>query len=248
MKRFLFLMLLIPSLSFAQVIFYSSQSPCVDSSGITNDQTGTNILTNTGTVVTGAGKVGNAAVLDNPLAKYFSHADNAALSMGTGVQPTFAVWIKPSSVTGVQVIVSKWQTSPNFEYILYMNGTTLNWIASNTGTGGTAVASDTTIRINEWFFVTFGWDGTNEWVQVNNGVKNTFGVATGIVNQSATFYLGVNGDITGGFSGLIDDTALWKRTLGSSELTALYNAGNGVDYCSSTVSTTNLISWWNFEP
>lgn len=219
-----------------------------ETSGNASDSIGSNTLTNNGTMTYAAGKINNGA--SPTTSKYLSLADIDAISYDGTQSISYSLWFKPTSTTGVQTIFSKWEngTGTPQEYILYLNGTSLVFGALNDGTG---ITWGTAVTAGNWYYVVLTL-GPSKAMQmyVNNGAVQTHTSIGSVENTSAELRFGQNA-ATNWFTGLIDEVGLWSRALSATEVTRLYNSGNGLTIPVITTpavaggNTTNFFQFFN---
>lgn len=202
-----------------------------EASGNALDAHGTNELTDTNTVGAATGKVGGARDFTPANSEYFTRASNASLQTGD-IDFSFAGWVRFDSVNEWPVVIGK-DDSTTREYFLarhntlgvfyaqvFINSTTASYVewgsAANTAT---------------WYFVAFGHNATanDAWISVNAGTPVTQAWTSGVLATAAVFRIGARGDATNFIDGLIDEVGFWKRDI-RSDLSWLYNAGNGRSY------------------
>jgi len=209
-----------------------------EASGNAIDAHGANDLTDTNTVGSAAGKVGNCRDFEKDANEYFSIADNAGLRTGD-IDFSFAAWVKMESKNSFPQILSKWGGSGDAEYALgYESGSDrLSFSVSSTGSNTVTAVANTlgSPSTGTWYFVAGGHNATtNEiWISVNAGTPNTTSHSAGVAVGAAPFLIGELGGFVGlaggEWDGLIDELGFWKRDI-RSDLSELYNAGSGRDY------------------
>jgi hypothetical protein len=197
-----------------------------EASGNALDDQGANDLTDTNTVGTAAGKVGNARSFVAANNEYFSLADNADLSTGD-IDFTFAAWVNLSSKTDHREILGKWG-NPSFEYNLRYLQTT-DRFQFLVGSGGDSVSATNlgSPSTSTWYHIVAWYDATANQIgiAVNDGTPNTASFSGGPPDGTSPFWLGQANNRP--FDGLIDEVGFWKRVLDSTERTYLYNSGSG---------------------
>ena len=103
-----------------------------------------------------------------------------------------------------------------------------------------------------WYFLVATYNaGTNTIsLSVNDGTADTASHSGGAYNGAAQFRIGAiqYPTIESYFDGLIDQVAIWKRVITGSEITQLYNSGNGLAYTSWTGETITMDKWYNQGP
>ena len=236
-----------PDLSSGLVAYY----PLDDGSGLTaTDTAGGNHGTLNGNVVwTGAGKLGggleftrtsrDSTTLGAPYVNGWVSA-NGLMSNGvlknTGSY-TFSAWIKLDLVSGA-----------SFGYVIFGANTTSggNIFRIGVDEGGDNIFSHltsnlgTTTTFDEtWVLYTMAMDstgnadfylnGTLALTKVADPTAEREGVGFGTANL---FHFGMEmeqGKATDGWSGTMDELAIWNRELTATEVFLLYNSGEGID-------------------
>ena len=203
-----------------------------EASGVRIDSHGANNLSDNNTVTQAAGKLGNAAKFTAANSEYLSHADNADLSMGAGVRMTITAWVYLDSRTGTEETIAGKRDIGSLEYSLRVDASNqFSFFVSSNGSTASVVTADASV-LSTWYFVVAWYDGTNINLQINNGTVHSTAFSTDVFNGTSTFRIGNydNGSPTEMWDGRIDSVSLWKRVLTPSERTAIYNAGDGLDY------------------
>lgn len=88
------------------------------------------------------------------------------------------------------------------------------------------LVSDVPLVVGQFYFITFGWNGTSVWASVNLSARVTVDLAALLPAQPNKPIL-FNGD---GASAYFDDTMIWRRSVSASELDAIYNDGDGLPF------------------
>lgn len=120
------------------------------------------------------------------------------------------------------------------------NGTYIRLNISNSNAGGTAdgdnhtITGGTTLSLNTRYFLALTYDGSALKVYVNGVSDGTpISYSAAVTPGIGHLGIGVLGDFSGHQyfgSGAIDEVGFWSRALSSSEITQLYNSGNGFAY------------------
>ncbi len=218
----------------------------MDDSGDPGDDVhGSNNLTEFNGVDTVSGKISNASDFEVNEVDYLYLADNADLSFGNE-DFTLAAWVNLENISGgvALAIMSKgtaggttgeyyfqWSSSTTYFQFQTVGGAgytdvvTVN--ASNFGTPSTAT----------WYYVVAWMDAANDLSGINVCAGGSFGTAnttantTGAHDAAGVFAIGSGYPHAGTImDGLIDEGALWSRTLTSPEKTDLCAAGTGLAY------------------
>lgn len=210
------------------VLVYEFQSDGTDAHA-SNDLT----ANNTPTFVTG--KVGNATDLERSSSQYFSMTSNADVQFGDE-DMSCVVWVNLESLTDDMNIISKGDGS-NGEYSLQRSATSEGkfrwdvWGATGFGSNG-FVLSEAAPSTSTWYFIfVYHNAATNELgISVNDGTVVTGSYSSGILAGSGQFEIGAYSAFGNHWDGLIDQVACWHRVISSSEVTQMYNSGNGLSY------------------
>lgn len=150
---------------------------------------------------------------------------------------SISAWINFDSLTGVQFIVSKWQTVGSNEWLCAWNSTFLTIVTAIPGSSSLIRANYTFVPVlNKWYHLVFSYNGSGLSSGFDiyvNGVKvsaDKAGSYTGMQSTGTVLRLG-NSAVDEYFKGRIDEVAIWKnRKLVDSEVLELYRSGVGKFY------------------
>ncbi|MBT7580948.1 MAG: tandem-95 repeat protein [Candidatus Marinimicrobia bacterium] len=178
---------------------------------------------------------------------------------------TVQAWAKATALQSNKHIVSKGNDS-NQDLRAYslmapyateeFSGAKDNWTASMNlfqlpvGNTEYRLTSSTAATLNAWAHLVMTYDGSNIKLYVNGTLEDTQ-AATGNIGGSLAsiqkFLVGDHNITKPGynFDGRIDGVAIWDIALTASDVTTLYNSGDGED--PSEVESSNLQGYWNFE-
>jgi hypothetical protein len=210
------------------------------SSNVTPDATANGLdltFSGTGPINFGATGLINNAFSPNSTNDVISHADTALLAAGAGVQFTFQVWIKFSDHTFDYVFGGKWDTSNAAlkDFCFYNDaagsGGHYNFYAADSGGAVTFVTSTIATANGVWNHVCGGFDGTNIWIQVDGETRVTL-AQSGVRRTAVPFTIANSNNLFRATPASIDECAFWQRSLSSSDIATLYNAGAGFPYSS----------------
>jgi hypothetical protein len=199
-------------------------SPAVDALGVDNLAQGNN------PAFAQAGKISNS--ID------FSGANNRFIAKSGGAFPagnnwTINMWVNLASAENNDGLISVYDNSPSRQ-IRIRFGVSPFIVADYNGTP----TSDYSFALfwNLWTMVTATWDGTNGEIRlyINGGNVSNKMTAIGSFDGSAISDLTIGNDDsrsrTRACNGKIDEVGIWSRELSDTEITALYNSGNGLAY------------------
>jgi hypothetical protein len=199
-----------------------------EESGTRYDAAGSNDLTDTNTVGSTVGIIGNAASFIRTNTEYLIRADNADLSAGAG-DFTIALWARPGVAAASHSIISKGST----DFLLRWETNLLLWYVGNgAGAFGNTVTKSS-LSIDNWYFVVMWYDhaGGNLYLSVNNDAPGSAVYNAGTRQDSTgSFYIGTQAENNGNaFTGYVDLAMFWKgRVLSADDRTELYNSGAGL--------------------
>jgi len=169
---------------------------------------------------------------------YIEILDDSSLDFGIGESITLSVWIKPSSLNGFNVILSKGRTlnTNNLNYALRLNNNvgTVSFYYNDGVTFPEYRTTNDIVNVGEYYHIaltyTFG-DGDSIALYVNGTEQNAsfvIGDGTSAPVQSAeALWIGAE-NFTGGevvdseFIGHIDDVVIYNRSLSAGQILALY--------------------------
>lgn len=192
-----------------------------DSSG--NSQT----LTNVGSVqFVSSGRVGNAAQWNSPktVTQYLSRTVTGTWSGDLSVSG----WFFPLPFTNDSFkTLYTFGSSGGARLLPYIEqGGNLRLITN----GSVPTQINTAMGFNAWHHIVLVKSGSNVLVYLNGNYVNQVPYTTAL---SGTMFLGIANDQTGGtgllYEGRIDAVGVWSRALFASEVSNLYNSGNGLE-------------------
>lgn len=185
-----------------------------------------------------SGKLGTAYDFEYSEQDYLSDNDHPVLSNNTG---SISAWVRAESFpTYYHTIIGFGYTSGSDPYGYFgVDGS--GHVRFHIHTNGDFLilleGTDTQIISGNWYHVVVTCDGTNNKLYVNGNEEtlnyNSYGdgywfndVAVntftyGIISRNALLYP---------WDGLIDEVGIWDRALNSTEISQLYNNGNGFAY------------------
>lgn len=201
-----------------------------ESSGNAADSVGSNTLTNTNTATFGAGKINNGTTLARASSQRFLGGTTASLQPASAL--TFSMWIYVNKSPVSYCAIAGNTLSGNQRGYLFDMNVSGKSLAFQIGNGTWGIVS-TTYTVGSWTHIVGTWDGATVRLY-----KNGTGVGTPVSKASITytscgFSLGTYyNDTTSAnmFDGMIDEVGIWSRALSATEVTELYNSGNGKQY------------------
>lgn len=194
-----------------------------------------NNLASNNSVLSVAGRVGNAREFVSANTEWLSQNASTDLQLGNG-NWTVSFWFWRSSLTGEQAVVAKDVFGAReFAFHSSFSGNTTIFAAYLFNTAGSA-------RVLQ-----AGGQNASAWNFVAVRHVNSTGVVTLRCNTTTATYTRTGGEewviantpwnigrrgFSGGslyLNGYVDECAKWRRALSDAELDTLYNSGNGID-------------------
>ncbi len=189
--------------------------------------------TTTGSPTWETGLIGNALLYSTgDKTNIPDHADWDAAAF------SISLWVKPSTKgylfdrygiplgTGDRFIIG---IQPNPYTVI---------IQSNIGGNYDRLDSNGGITLNVWTHIVAVYNGTNIKMYVNSILQNDQESQTGTFSSTRSIELMWDGATT--TSGLMDEVGFWARALEQSEITELYNSGDGLTYPFTTGTNTQI--------
>ena len=201
-----------------------------ESSGNASDSVGSNTLTNNGTATYTTGKINNAATLVRSSSQYLDGGTTSSLQPASAL--TFSMWIKINNKPVSYCAIGGDTLSGQQRGYLFDMATVGNTLAFQIGNGTWGVVS-TTYTTGVYIHIVGVWDGSTVTLYKNGVSVGTPVSKASITYTSSGFSLGrYYNDSTSAnmFDGQIDEVGIWSRALTSTEVTELYNSGNGKQY------------------
>ena len=160
---------------------------------------------------------------------------------------SFSFWLNPNSV-GNRNLLQKW-TGSNTGWIIYFYNNKLEFaLSSNRSNNWLGVRTNNTYTTGMQHFICT-YDGSKDASGINiyhNGVNQSLttfnNTLTGSISTNASFEIGRFLSSVGWYNGIMDEVGVWDRELTPSEVTELYNSGNGKQYTPPVVSTPSTPS------
>jgi len=199
-------------------------------------------LTENGTVNSGAGKLGNGAVLTGSNSIYLGHASAAALrGNGTSGPFTIGCWgfLQPLSFVP-NILVSVWGSGSSIRG--YQIGTSANSavmgnplfnVEAQDQSAAQQITGTSPLSANTWYCFLAWWDnvGNTLNLQVNGASVATPISWTKGVRDATSQQFRIGGDDSANAGqGTVDCVAIWHTVLTSGQQAAWYNGGAGAEF------------------
>jgi RHS repeat-associated protein len=154
----------------------------------------------------------------NEHAASFNGSTYVSVPSTSKLQPTASasleVWFKGSSTATVQRIMSSGQSS-GLQLLLLTSG------VLDAAVAGTQIFSSNSYDDNKWHYVVLTWDGSQMTLYVDGGIapssgSNPVAETTAPSYSSTGVFIGAGYTLANGYTGLIDEPALYGANSGSS--------------------------------
>ncbi|MBR9676849.1 hypothetical protein GOV04_01805, partial [Candidatus Woesearchaeota archaeon] len=197
------------------------------------------------------GRFGKAYNYSSSSSTYFVVKNNSNINLNGNI--TVATWYYPMSVGSGELdhVVSKWGS-----YALRLGSSSSaypGFIFSLWDSSEINAYTGTEPSMNQWYHVVGTYDGSAMKLYVNGVLEDTNTTPDGLTSyDTSNLYLGEyeGGQTTYRANGLIDEVAIWNRSLNASEIAAMYSLQVGRYYWKGNVSdasTSSESSTWYFD-
>lgn len=195
-----------------------------EASGTRNDSVGSSHLTDNNTVASTTGKVSTAADFDNSATEFLSMSGNPGGGQASGGAFSVSLWFASGTGAGDHVALGRYDGTKLFQ-IYHSNGTMS--VAYGVSPFDVITGSSLSVGTAYHLVFTFSATGTGTFY-INGSSVGSDGSLTGAFNSSTDLNIGRRGgDGAAHWFGWIDEVHWWNRAIDSSEVTDLYNSGNG---------------------
>jgi len=201
--------------------------------GDATDSVGSNNGTVYGATVTTSGKINQAYSFDG-INDYIGLPGTLINNDSYG---TISMWIK-LNVSANQAFFSKQANNVDSMLIFQTDSSSKLQFKSDNGSGTTN--GTTVLTTGVWYNVIAVRNNTIQKIYVNGVEDGSISADTSIRNNTSTIAIGAwIGDGNNYASIIIDEIGIWNRALTASEVSELYNNGNGKSYPFTTPSGSN---------
>lgn len=205
------------------------------------DSHGSNDLTESGSPSYVSGKLGNCVDLESSSSQYLSITDASQSGLDLTGDHTISAWLsfETAPTSAQQAIINKWHGgTSSYIYRFDNNGSGVSRLEAfyddGTSTENLNInfSSEPTLNTFYHFVITYDASASQVELFINNSSQGTAtGTLTSIRDGTAPFGLGANPSTPSDyFDGKIDEVGIWSRILTTSEISDLYNSGNGLGY------------------
>jgi hypothetical protein len=154
--------------------------------------------------------------------------DYVAAAPGLDFSGDFSIsmYIKGSTISGVQALISKNLNLTNNAFVLFLNSGKLGCVTKLSNSQSVGTLHPTVFSVGVWYHVAMIMDSNTVTLYVN-GLTPTATVM-GDRNNLGVFRIGeTNTSFWNSLTGLVDDIRLFDQALDATDVAYLYNSGNG---------------------
>lgn len=171
---------------------------------------GTSTALNGAAISTAQSFFGGSSLSLNGSTQLTRFSDSADYDLSNGPF-TIECWIRPTSVTGTQIILGQWDIAPDLGWVFFHNAGVMSFNLSTTGSDTISQLAGGTVSIGTWYAVCVDFDGTKYRMYVNGAMTASSTTLRTIFNSVNSLAIGAS-SISGGlaFNGFIDELRLTK--------------------------------------
>lgn len=179
-----------------------------------------------------AGKVSNGVNFVRASSQYASTTNTLSIDGGN---MSIEAWVKVTSTPAlgeVRTIAYQNNNTSKTEYLIeYFNTAgTLNlyFDRAKPGVGDQALTVAQTLALNTWYQVIMTYNGSQvEGFLDGVSIGTAAASGSGSANLQPGFHIGRRDDTAADWNGMMDEVGAWNKQLSATEISDLYNAGNG---------------------
>jgi hypothetical protein len=180
-------------------------------------------------------------------AGFNAQTDKIQTTITTGLSGSFtcAGWVNSTDTNGIEnaFVYSHASAQNNYWFYGSIGGQRKLRFALYDGTNNPNIVGGTDLSDNTWYHVAFVRDTVADTIKVYlNGALDATAVtdSTTTIPVYSDFGLGCRTNNNTAVAGAIDEIGIWSRALTTTEISSLYNSGNGLQYPFSTTSIKTI--------
>ena len=202
---------------------------------------------NNGSLVNGVsyapGKVDQAFSFNQAAQQYVSLPTSAANQLNN-TNGSIAAWVNPSATGEYDMITAFGSGNPGEAVGIGINAGNVRIYHQ---TDPFDWQTTTPVAVSTWTYLVYTWDGTTERLYKNGTLADSRARNFNYVPGDARIGFGFINDPSVFFPGLIDEVAIFDRTLGASEISAIFNSDTAGMCPNCAPPPSGMISWWQGE-
>jgi hypothetical protein len=197
-----------------------------------NDSKGSNHWTNYGSINNSSGKISSSREFNNGTTTG-QYCEAGSVSLDSAASLSFWVYSYTSNQSTSSGIIFKAYGSPHGDQSLFgCQAVSDSFIFNINQSNSINLSIYRKIIQSNWTHYVLVYDGAAQKFHVyENGVKYTISTSgSQLYNPTTKLKMGMQKYASRSFSGEIDEIGVWDRALTDSEVSTLYNSGNGLQY------------------
>lgn len=179
---------------------------------------------------------------------YLSTDYTTGLSVGNRDFSTFG-WFRFDTLgANYQTCISKYGTM-NQEILIRANNAGFHIIAKGPSLNVNEAFALGVPSTSQWFFVGYRYNSSSKNLTLRvNSTDYSYGTTSGLNITTEPLKLGAFANGSDILDGKADSIGVWTKYLSNTEVTDIYNGGNGKVFADLTTSQLiNLVSWWDLD-
>lgn len=209
-------------------------------------------LTNVNTATFGTGKINNGTIL-NGVDQIHTIADTTLANLGDAF--TVSCWFKANTLSAGQhrpIHASTSDSSVGSPYSIWLELASIKFETYAPTGGYSALQSSVSLSLNTWYHCVMVKESiSSRKIYVNTTMNQSTTTRSGTPTKLTGVTLGCRDTGSSGksgyFDGIIDEVGIWNRALTATEVSFLYNSGNGFSYPFSLNKSINGLAYESFK-
>ncbi len=158
---------------------------------------------------------------------------------------TLSAWVFVNSFAsaGGETVLSQEITTSNSTFLFDLNADSLRLIVWNEANALALAEGSTDLNLGQWYHIVGRYNGTSVTIFLNGTLELNIASAGGNIKSNFGGVLRMGRRPSNHFSdSLIDEVAIWNRSLSQSEITQLFNDGNAITFRNVFAPTISVFS------
>ena len=159
--------------------------------------------------------------------EYLSLTSTQAATFDIDGSFSFSLWLNLDSTSTHMDIVKMWDSGQHKFRLIRLSSSYLRFYTRNATGTEHYLDAGSLLSAGQWYHIVCVYEeGTNKTIYINNVGNSSPSVPDIVASQDSTMTLGGSAWLNGN----MDEFGFWSRALTSSEVSALYNGGDGTTY------------------
>lgn len=162
--------------------------------------------------------------------QYLSVSSSTTLQISAAGSWYMCFWLRRCRTTDYENPISKWSTGREYTVTLYGAGVLHFTVRNSSDTANYDVASAASITVGDWVFVVCGVNRTAGRLEIwiDGTLDATLAITGNLLTTSTALNIGRQTAASQYFRGGIRKLMMWSRLLTETEISRLYNDGDGL--------------------